>query len=75
MNSQQVESAKQLLNQPKKNVIIPRRNPDGDAMGSCLGLYHILIQLGHTVQVVCPNEYPNFLGTFRSTPTFFKIHI
>ncbi len=66
MNSQQVESVKQLLNQSKKIVIIPHRNPDGDAMGSCLGLYHILIQLGHSVQVVSPNEYPDFLAWMPS---------
>jgi bifunctional oligoribonuclease and PAP phosphatase NrnA len=66
MNTKKVESVKQLLNQSKKIVIIPHRNPDGDAMGSCLGLYHILNQLGHSVQVVSPNEYPDFLAWMPS---------
>jgi phosphoesterase RecJ-like protein len=30
----------QLLATPKKIAIIPHRGPDGDAMGSTLGLYH-----------------------------------
>ncbi len=51
-----------LLSTPKKIVIIPHRNPDGDAMGSCLGLYHFLKKLNHEVQVISPNEYPDFLS-------------
>lgn len=47
---------------PKKIVIIPHRNPDGDAMGSTLGLYHFLKQLNHQVVVISPNDFPEFLS-------------
>ena len=52
---------KELINSPKKVVITTHRGPDGDAMGSSLGLFHLLKQLGHTVNIITPNEYANFL--------------
>lgn len=52
---------KQFLSQPRNIVIIGHRNPDGDAIGSTLGLKHYLDKKGHTTQVLMPNEYPEFL--------------
>ncbi|MEN9489331.1 MAG: hypothetical protein RL494_1596, partial [Bacteroidota bacterium] len=43
-------------------TIIPHRNPDGDAMGSTLALYHFLVQQNHDVVVMSPNEFPDFLA-------------
>lgn len=51
-----------LLAVPKDIVITSHRNPDGDAIGSSLGLRHYLEQLGHTVKVAFPSEFPNFLN-------------
>jgi phosphoesterase RecJ-like protein len=51
-----------LLGQPQKIVITTHHKPDGDAMGSSLGLYNYLIQLGHHVQVITPTDYPDFLA-------------
>jgi phosphoesterase RecJ-like protein len=42
-------------------VIITHWSPDGDAMGSSLGLYHYLKAKGKQVKVIVPNEYPAFL--------------
>ncbi|MEO2127186.1 MAG: bifunctional oligoribonuclease/PAP phosphatase NrnA [Christiangramia sp.] len=42
-------------------VIVPHKGPDGDAIGSSLGLYHFLKDKGHQVQVIAPNDYPHFL--------------
>ncbi|HNQ26494.1 MAG TPA: bifunctional oligoribonuclease/PAP phosphatase NrnA [Aquaticitalea sp.] len=50
-----------LLSEPKAIVIVPHKNPDGDAVGSCLGLYIYLCQLGHDAIVIAPNDYPDFL--------------
>lgn len=61
MNSAQVAALQTLLSTPKKIAIIPHKNPDGDAIGSSLGLYHYLLQLGNDVKVVSPNDYPKFL--------------
>ena len=49
---------KTLLSTPKRICITSHRNPDGDAIGSSLGLYHYLIQLGHTVTVIFPSDFP-----------------
>jgi bifunctional oligoribonuclease and PAP phosphatase NrnA len=50
---------KALLDFPRDVAITSHRNPDGDAIGSSLGLYHYLKQQGHTVHVLCPSEYPD----------------
>lgn len=52
---------KDLLSTPQKIVITTHHKPDGDAMGSSLGLYNYLIQKGHHVHVVTPTDYPIFL--------------
>ncbi len=38
------------------------QKPDGDAMGSTLGLYHFLTQFGHTATVVSPTNWAPFLN-------------
>jgi len=62
MQVHEIKAIKIQLATPKKITIIPHRNPDGDAMGSTLGLYHILKQLQHNVVVIAPNEFPDFLA-------------
>lgn len=62
MQKHEIEAIKLALATPKRIAIIPHRNPDGDAMGSTLGLYHILKQLQHDVVVIAPNEFPDFLA-------------
>ncbi|MEX8548030.1 MAG: bifunctional oligoribonuclease/PAP phosphatase NrnA [Mucilaginibacter sp.] len=52
---------KELLAQPQKIVITTHHKPDGDALGSSLGLYHYLKQKQHQVQVITPTDYPDFL--------------
>ena len=42
-------------------VIVPHKGPDGDAMGSTLGLMHFLRDKGHKATVIAPNDYPHFL--------------
>ncbi len=52
---------KNLLETPKKILLTSHKGPDGDALGSSLALYHFLIKLGHNVNVMVPNSYPDFL--------------
>ena len=56
-----ISEIKALLATPQKIVITTHHKPDGDAMGSSLGLYAYLIQLGHHVKVITPTDYPYFL--------------
>ncbi len=51
-----------LLDQPKKVVITTHQKPDPDAMGSSLGLYHFLLQLGHEVTVISPTNWATWLN-------------
>ncbi len=62
MNKAQIKEVKTLLSTPKKIVIVTHWSPDGDAMGSSLGLYNYLIQDKHNVTVITPNDYPAFLN-------------
>jgi len=50
-----------LLKTSKNIVIVTHWSPDGDAMGSSLGLYLFLKKLEKNVQVIVPNDYPDFL--------------
>ncbi len=50
-----------ILASPKNVVITTHRNPDGDAIGSSLALFHFLKDLGHFVTIIAPSEYPDFL--------------
>jgi len=61
MNSESISAVKNLLNSPKNIVVVGHKNPDGDAIGSCLGLANFLRQKGHLVSVLMPNDFPTFL--------------
>ena len=61
MIKNQLEQLKQWLDKPATVVIIPHKNPDGDAMGSCLAWQGMLNQIGHSTSVIAPNDYPTFL--------------
>jgi bifunctional oligoribonuclease and PAP phosphatase NrnA len=52
-----------LLEREAKNIVITmHQKPDPDAMGSSLGLYHLLNMLGHTVTVISPTNWASFLN-------------
>ena len=61
MNLEDINAVKALLSTPRQIVIIPHKNPDGDAIGSTLALYHYLNNTGHSANVVSPNDFPKFL--------------
>ena len=64
MNKTEVKEISKLLlqdNNIKNIVIVSHRNPDGDAYGSSLALYHFLKKHKHNVTIISPNECPAFL--------------
>ncbi len=61
MNTNDVKVIKKRLTSHEKIVIVSHRNPDGDAYGSSLSLYHYLRGLGQDVRVISPNDSPDFL--------------
>lgn len=72
MKMNRFDELKELLSQPKQITIIPHRNPDGDAIGSTLAMFHYLSKLGHKCEVVSPNDFPKFL---KWMPSAKKINI
>ena len=58
------------LSAPKDITLIAHRNPDGDALGSALGLRLYLEKKGHFVKIVMPSESPN---TFSYLPHFYDV--
>lgn len=57
----ELDSLKEYLAEPRHIVITTHPKPDGDAMGSSLGLYAYLLLKGHQVSVITPTDYPTFL--------------
>jgi len=50
------------LTRPRKVVITMHQKPDADAMGAALALYHFLHQFGHTVTVVSPSNWADWVN-------------
>lgn len=59
--SAQLLEINQLLVPENKIVILTHYNPDGDAIGSSLGLKHYLKTKGLEAKVIVPNDFPKFL--------------
>ncbi len=57
----EISQIENLLTADKKIVIISHYNPDGDAVGSSLGLKHFLKNKGLDATVIVPNDFPKFL--------------
>lgn len=62
LTSEQVRQSQTFIASASHIVIITHMSPDGDAMGSSLGMYHYLRSIGkQDVTVVVPNIFPVFL--------------
>ncbi len=55
-----VRKVDKALSTAEKVVIIPHVGPDGDAMGSCLGMWHYQMALGKEPVVIVPSRHPEF---------------
>lgn len=60
--TQELQQIKELLRTKSRVVITSHHNPDGDAIGSVLGLYFILKEFGVEASMVLPNDIPEFLA-------------
>jgi phosphoesterase RecJ-like protein len=52
----------ELLDSSDNILIISHINPDGDAIGSQLALYHYLTSKGKKIGMICPNNLQEFLN-------------
>ncbi|PNW26735.1 DHH family phosphoesterase [Formosa algae] len=72
MTTAEINQIQALLSIPKQIIIVPHKNPDGDAMGSTLALYHYLKANNHNALVMSPNDYPDFLKWLPGDDTVLK---
>ena len=56
-----IDEVKSLLSQKQKIIITTHQRPDGDAIGSSLGLFHFLKKGEHEINFISPTAYPDFL--------------
>lgn len=66
LNKQQRKEIQEFISNNRKIVITTHTNPDGDAIGSSLAVYHYLKAKGANVDAVVPNKYPAFLNWLPS---------
>ena len=59
-----IEQTAQLIKQCNSIALFAHTNPDGDTVGSCIALAHVLKQLGKTVQIFCDFPITGKLATF-----------
>ncbi|MBR5193784.1 MAG: DHH family phosphoesterase [Bacteroidaceae bacterium] len=57
----EVDHVEKWFDRAEKIVIVSHVSPDGDAIGSSLGLYHFLNSQDKNVNVIVPNAFPDFL--------------
>lgn len=60
-----IHEAWRLIDSSDKIVILTHVSPDGDAIGSSLGLSHFLFRIGKQVNVIVPNSFPDFLSWMK----------
>jgi len=61
-DNQKFEKVSQLLKFAKSVIITSHHNPDGDAVGSAMALFHALSKSVPDVKVLLPNPFPDFLA-------------
>lgn len=61
MTSDQLVHLGQLISTAQSVLVVCHKSPDGDAIGSSLGMAEFLRQRGKDVTVVVPDQYPDFL--------------
>jgi len=62
IDNDKIHKIKTYINKGDKIVILSHEMPDGDAIGSSLGLYHYLMSYDKkSIKAIVPNAYPDFL--------------
>ena len=75
ISESKIDQVAKLINKYDNVVTICHVSPDGDAVGSSLGLYHFLNALDKSVTVVVPDALPDnlcFLGGAKDILNFSK---
>jgi phosphoesterase RecJ-like protein len=62
LNKETLQSFIKILTDSRRIAIVSHVNPDGDAIGSSMALSRVLHNMGKNVDVVIPNDFPDFLS-------------
>jgi len=57
-----IHKAQKEIDKAEKIVIVVHVGPDGDAMGSSLGLWHYLMTIEKEPTIIVPTAFPSFLS-------------
>lgn len=61
IEASKVKESLHLIEQAENIIIVSHVSPDGDAVGSSLGLQHVLLAMHKEARVIVPNAFPTFL--------------
>ncbi|MDL2223082.1 bifunctional oligoribonuclease/PAP phosphatase NrnA [Bacteroidales bacterium OttesenSCG-928-M11] len=61
IDEQLIQQAKKIIDKYDNIVIVSHVSPDGDALGSSLALSHFLNEIGKNVNIIMPDNFPEFL--------------
>jgi len=67
IDEKNLRHVRDLILQSSNILITTHVSPDGDALGSSLGLYHHLLKRGKKVRVMVPNSFPYFLKWMKGS--------
>lgn len=62
INKEVVDKVKKIITNSNKIVIVTHMSPDGDAIGSSCALGLFLKGLGKTVNIITPDDHPEYLS-------------
>ncbi len=74
LDQKELEAIKRAIDKAETVLLIPHKNPDGDTIGSALGLYHTLIQMGKSPTIACVDE-PGLVFAFMPGIETVKVGI
>ena len=58
LDQKELEKIKEVIEKSNRILIIPHKNPDGDAIGAALGLFQVFKNIQKKPEVICYNEPP-----------------
>ena len=67
LNDTELDSLRKLLDSSEKIALCCHRSPDGDAIGSVLGMAEYLHECGKVPVMIVPDAYPDFLQWLPGT--------
>lgn len=67
IEEEKVQKAKELIDNAQYVAILMHVSPDGDAVGSALGLYHFLFSIDKEAVIISPDAHPAFLNWMRGS--------